>query len=261
MKEMGKPFEHEAVGEVRKLDSSYIFEEPTKLSMPPKEAVGSVRLLEDIPSPQPDTGLDLPGTILYRSESIIREMHDQLRPDSLLNEGVLERLRMLIQSTPGSTHFEKLYEAEELVLRPTVEWVLSAETGAEFEFKWSMASHRNANNIVLMLLAAMPTRDLEEVHRQIKEQRTHTSVERLVHPGMPIKVRGVVRTEKDLMAQEVYLRNHRCSARVLLDDQHKLTERMTLLRNRYVYVLGIVQSVKKLTIRAGAILVGEATVS
>jgi hypothetical protein len=261
VEEMAKSLKHEAVGEVRRLDSPYILEEPTKPSIPPEEAVRSVQPLGHILPSHSDISVGMPDLILYRNESVLLEIHDQLRPDSLLDKDVQQKLRMLIRSRPRNIYPENLNGVNEFVLKPTAEWVLSAEDGAEFEFKWSMASRTNTNNIVLMLLAAMPTRDLEEVHREIKMQRAHTFAERLVYPSMPIKVRGVVRTRRDITAQEMCLRNHKCSARVLLDSQHMLSERMTLLRQRHVCVLGIVQSVKKLTIRAGAILVGQATTS
>lgn len=253
LEETHNSLEIEAVGEVRRLDVFPIPEDTGELHIPPSEAVRSVVPLAD---KQRYAISEEPWIVLYRNVRILRGMHNRLAPDLVSSEDVLERLAILIRSSHNKIISEDIEEVDQLVLRPTAEWILSAETGTEFDFKWSLASDRSIDNVVFMLLAALPTKDIDELHRQLKEQQVNASGGRSVYPGMLIKARGVIRGQKDLTAQRLRLRTHRCLARVQLEGRHSLAQEIDLLRKHHIYVLGIIQSVKELTIKAGAVLLG-----
>lgn len=264
----------QAVGDVWEIDSLGSNHTRIDHHIPPEEAVGSVEPMDYFPMPPDvsspgltkgtpalltDEGLALPMFLLYRDERVLRDMHSRLNPELLLDTAVQQRLRLMIQACPDCFTHGWSDLAHDLVLRPKVEWVLSATAENESELTWSIASHHDVNNIILMLLLTVTAREVGEVRHSIQVQLSQGGIEHPVYPGMVIKLRGVLRGDKDVSPHVMYLWNRRLKAQVNLESTHELEERYSLMHQRRVFVLGIVEQIEQLIVRAGAVLVGEAS--
>lgn len=222
----------------------------------PEEAVGAVTPIMDKGSYVSPAACDVPFIVLYRNENIIREMHSRVSPDSLLEGKLVDRMGKAIRSL-CSTCPAYPYEGNVVLLRPSIEWILSEELGAELRLQWSMASQENVDNIILMLLVALPTTDVESMYRYSGQRLGGLPAGQSVRPSTLIKVRGVIRGSKDITEQGLCLHNYRHSVRIHLGPEFEPPKDVRSLRRRYIYALGVIRSVSKLTIEAGAVLVGE----
>jgi len=200
--------------------------------------------------------------LLYRDAVVVQEIYDQVIASIMRDESILAKLKRIIIGQPllsGDFTFDGLIGVDEFVLKPSAKWTLGLEAGADVELKWNLDSDKNTNSAILMLFSAMPIRNLAEVIRQIKSQRSDTPVEDLIYPGMAISICGTIRRKNDLLPNEVRLRDERYSAQVILAQGHHLDQALRFLRRRPLYVLGIIQTIEKsLTIKAGAVLLGQA---
>jgi hypothetical protein len=159
------------------------------------------------------------GKVLYRDEAVIRQIYDS-------------NLAQQLRTKAAHDLYEQLTSLE-----------------------WNPRSDTNFDYLILLLSSVVQDkRRVSDLIRQIDEERERKSRKPFVYPGMPIRVGGVVRRKGDVSKRGIRLRDDECSVRVILDRAHTLYQDLEFLKGRFLFILGIVQKIEEVTIKAGAVL-------
>ena len=156
--------------------------------------------------------------------------------------------------------FDGIAGVDEFVLKPVFKSTTPAEIGVELELKWILSNEADLDTVILVLLSVMSKKGIsaKDLVCQVKSQGVSTPVEDLVYPGRPINMWGMVMHGDDLASTMIHLHDlydEDYSVRVILGEEHRLGQIAKSLWGRTVYVLGLVQSTKEMSIEAGAVLI------
>jgi len=169
------------------------------------------------------------GKVLYRDQVVIRQIYDSVTATANLDSSLAERILFRTTNDP----YEQIAQLE-----------CSPQDNTNFDY------------LVLLLSSIVQYKgSVGDLIRKISQERANKSVDDFAYPGMPVRVCGVVRYEGDVYEKEIYLYIDECSVCVLLDQEHSLDKDIEFLRERFLFVLGTVFSIKDRTkIKAGALL-------
>ena len=114
-----------------------------------------------------------------------------------------------------------------------------------------------SDHTILDLTTTIPSKNVKQVILQIEAQTSSTPVEDLIHPGMHINLCGYVQSQDDISLKEIHLREGEFEVNVALDQEHSLNQASHVLRERSLYILGIVEDIKIPIVKAGAIILRQ----
>ena len=201
--------------------------------------------------------------ILYKDEQVIRQMCVQLITAVDRNQGLVGKFMDKIQSvldkvSISADDFDE-DDISEFTIKPVLKYTAGMEAGVEFEFKWDLSNEINITKAIWHLFSKLRAEGVSRVIWHIEKQDHNTPLSALVFAGKPVCVCGAIGVEQS--ANGFLLKDGVHKLCVLLDSNlNKLQPSPRFLDSRPLYVLGMVDCVQPLKIKAGAVLLSTRTV-
>jgi hypothetical protein len=195
----------------------------------------------------------MPGNQTEEQASVHSGMFRNLVPDKPLDK-VLYRDRVVIQQVYDSiTAMANLDAAlaQQLLYRAACDAYIQIA-----HLECNPNDETNFDYLASLLSSVVPyKKSVSDLIRQINKERQGKFGSDFVYPEMPVRLCGVVTHNTDILEREIYLHIDEFSVRVLLNQEHSLHQDIEFLRNRFLFVLGIVGNIEgQVTIKGGALL-------
>jgi len=202
--------------------------------------------------------------VLYQNESVIRQMWAKVIAASGRKRGLIANLLGKVQSVLDKVAISledlNTYEVNEFTIKPVLKTATVLEAGVECEVKWNLRNEIDIARAVSILFSSLPVESASQLSWHIEKQSPNTSISDLVYVGKPVCIYGVEDCQRST-DEEFLLRDGKYSVKVLLNQGlSNLQSQLSLLENRQLYILGLVDCVQPLRIQAGAILLSNRAV-
>ncbi|MEM2002882.1 MAG: hypothetical protein QXT77_09580 [Candidatus Methanomethylicaceae archaeon] len=227
------------------------------------QTVRNAQRVSDSPHPIREKALAArEDVVLYQDEQLIRLMCTKLitasdrKPSSIAR--VLDRIQAIL-GQPGISlgDFDE-DSITEFAIRPVLKFTTGVEAGVEFEIKWDMSNELNITKAVRVLFWKLPALSASQLLHSAEKQNATTPPASLIYVGKPVCVYGLMDSNSKECPDGFYLIDGIYSVNVRLkQDSDKLLSQSYFLRDRRLYVVGLVESVNPLKICAGAILLSN----
>jgi hypothetical protein len=147
----------------------------------------------------------------------------------------------------------------EFTIRPVLKFTTGVEAGAEFEVKWDLRNEVDITKAISILLSKLPKQSASQVLWHVEGQDWNTPLSELIYAGKLICVYGAIEIEQSV--SEFLLKDGAHGVTILVDQGlNKLQPQPRFLQNRPLFVLGLVDCVQPIKIRAGAIVLSSRAV-
>lgn len=196
--------------------------------------------------------------LLYRDNDIIHKIHAQITAEAFQKESRLQKIKKVIKRSQLT--LRDWEDADEIVFSKTNKFSKILELGSNIQLKWNMDNENNLDIIIYTLVSAMWNKRLgvSEVTRRIRNQKSDSSLENLIYPGMPVNLFGILRNKDNITPETITIHEFKSSAKIAFAKEHKLSQAFNFLRRRPIYVIGVIESIETTpTVKAGTILLGE----
>jgi len=169
------------------------------------------------------------GKVLYRDEVVIRQVYDCITAMATLDSTLAQRL---------------LFRAAHDVYQQIARLECKPREDTNFDY------------LVLLLSSIVLFKEsVSDLVRRVYKEKEDKPKEDFVYPGMPLRICGVVHDEDDVHESKILLHVDEFDVQVLLDQEHSLHQDIEFLKDRFLFVLGVVDGIEnEVMIKAGALL-------